>query len=357
MPWVRQELASTRGSPSKQTNQRASTPNLGGRKRGPSPTPVFDAYWRFAAERQRIFRNRLLGCDWSTEDTVLQKFRFTNAYRASDRVSQYLIQRVIYDREREWKDIFLRVVLFKLFNKVETWSELENEVGTVSHVTFDVDTFTRVLDRIRGERRTIYSAAYIMPSAGTYGSRKKHVNHLRLLHHMLETRLDERLLGCQTADAGFRAIVEYPSIGPFLAYQLLTDLSYSSELPFEESEFVAPGPGALDGLHKCFSDPGDFTASELIAWTMCRQRDEFDRLGIAFEDLWGRPLQLIDCQNLYCEISKYARAAFPQVRGSAARTRIKQVFRPRSEPISAWYPPKWGINERVDRWFSEAKTA
>lgn len=348
MPGVRQKLTSARRSPSKQTKQVAT--NLAFKKRWPSPTPVFDAYWRFAAERQRIFRNRVLGSDWSTEDTVLQRFRFTNAYRASDRVSQFLIQSVIYDREREWKDVFLRIVLFKLFNRIETWSEFEKEVGRVSYSTFEVDLFSRVLDRLREEGGTIYSAAYIMPSAGSYGSRRKHVNHLRLLSHMLETRLDQRLLDCRTADAGFKAILEYPSIGPFLAYQLLTDLSYSSELPFDESDFVAPGPGALDGLHKCFSDPGDFNASELIAWTVSRQRDEFDRLGIEFEDLWGRPLQLIDCQNLYCEISKYARAAFPQVPGKSGRTRIKQSYRPDPTPLTAWYPPKWDINDRVKTW-------
>src|SRR5687768_17836021 len=63
-------------------------------------TRVFSSYWRFAAERQRIFLRRLRGANppWS-DDPVLQVHKFTNAYRASDRVSQYLIRRVIYERE------------------------------------------------------------------------------------------------------------------------------------------------------------------------------------------------------------------------------------------------------------------
>ena len=61
------------------------------------PTPVFESYWHLAAERQRIFFRRLSGAaaPW-TSDPVLRAHRFTNAYRASDRVSQYLINRVIY---------------------------------------------------------------------------------------------------------------------------------------------------------------------------------------------------------------------------------------------------------------------
>ena len=74
---------------------------------------------------------------------------------------------------------------------------------------------------------------------------------------------------------------------------------------------------------------------------------EFERLGLSFRSLWGRPLQLIDCQNLFCETDKYARLAHPEVRGLSGRTKIKQIYRPTIEPIDYWYPPKWGINAAI----------
>jgi hypothetical protein len=57
------------------------------------PSKVFDTYWRFAAERQEIFIRRIAGSPppW-TADPILREFKFTNAYRASDRLSQYLAQ-------------------------------------------------------------------------------------------------------------------------------------------------------------------------------------------------------------------------------------------------------------------------
>ena len=60
------------------------------------PTVAYDTYWRFAAERQAIFFRRFAGAPapW-TDDPILQRYKFTNAYRASDRVSQYLIREVI----------------------------------------------------------------------------------------------------------------------------------------------------------------------------------------------------------------------------------------------------------------------
>ena len=47
-------------------------------------TPVFDAYWTFAAERQRMFMRRVLGSTppW-TNDPVFEQYRFTNTYRVS----------------------------------------------------------------------------------------------------------------------------------------------------------------------------------------------------------------------------------------------------------------------------------
>lgn len=324
------------------------------RSRSPLITPVFDAYWNFAAERQRIFRSRLETGSWTTQDPVLKRFRFTNTYRAADRVSQFLLRHVIYDVERSWADTWLRVMLFKLFNKIETWTALEEKIGEVNVESFDANLYAGCLSEIRQEAGTLYSPAYIMPSAQAFGSTTKHVNHVRLVRMMLEDKLPDQLIDAATPREAFGLLLSYPSIGPFLAYQLLTDLSYTPYLHFGETEFVCPGPGAIDGLYKCFSDPVGMSPVELIHWTMESQSDEFDRHEIDFDDLWGRPLQLIDCQNLFCEISKYAREAFPHIAGSSQRKRIKQIFRPSMEPLTAWYPPKWGINDKVQNWLSRS---
>jgi alpha-glutamyl/putrescinyl thymine pyrophosphorylase clade 1 len=323
------------------------------RRRLPQATPVFDSLWYLAAERQRIFRARLRSMpEPLTGDTVLQAFKFTNAYRASDRTSQYLIRHVIYERPRPWRDTFVRVLLFKLFNRIETWKTIADRVGEITAGTFDEAVIAAVLEEAMRDGHRIYSAAYIMPSAQSFGSPRKHVNHLRLLQAMMDDRADAKLAAATSMRAAFDALVAYPSIGPFLGYQLATDLNYAEDLHFREDEFVVPGPGALDGLAKCFEDPGDLAPAEIIRWTMETQAEQFEARDVAFHDLWDRPLQLIDCQNLYCEVDKYARAAHPEFVGRTRRTRIKQRFRPRGEPLTAWYPPKWGLNDRVERWLA-----
>lgn len=93
-------------------------------------TKVYDTYWKFANERQNIFIRKFEGEENNlTEDKILQEYKFTNAYRASDRVSQYLIRNIIYQNGYSEEDIIFRILLFKTFNNIDTWKKLENILG------------------------------------------------------------------------------------------------------------------------------------------------------------------------------------------------------------------------------------
>jgi len=75
------------------------------------------------------------------------------------------------------------------------------------------------------------------------------------------------------------------------------------------------------------------------------QEEEFARLGLPFNGLWGRPLHAIDCQGLFCETDKYCREAAPEL--ASARKRIKARFSVSPEPIQLFFPPKWDINDKL----------
>lgn len=317
---------------------------------GPAkPTIVYDTYWRFAAERQNIFFQRVKGtaAPW-TDDPILSEYKFTNAYRASDRVSQYLIKNVIYSGEQTFAEVFFRTLLFKFFNRIETWELLKKEIGEISLKEFSLPRYDQVLTAAMKIGTRVYSPAYIMPSGGPASPwPRKHTMHLQLLQRMMREDLPARIGDTKYMSEGFELLRGYPTIGDFLAYQYITDLNYSKFLKYTEMEFTIPGPGAKDGIRKCFSNLGGLTESEIIQLVAERQEVEFARLGLDFKSLWGRPLQLIDCQNLFCEVDKYSRVKHPEVSGNTGRTRIKQKFCPKEAPVPYWYPPKWKINEKI----------
>lgn len=310
------------------------------------PTPVFTTFWRFAAQRQAIYLARVAGQPgpW-TADPVLLRHRFTNCYRAADRVSQYLIRHVCYAGSQRPEEVVFRTLLFKMFNRVSTWELLAAAaLGELTWARFDPEACDQVLTRAFTAGYRLYSAAYVMPPP-RLGSPRKHTNHLRLVERMMVGGLADQLAGAGSLQAVFRLLRSYPAIGDFLGYQLSIDLNYSIAVDFSEMDFVVPGPGARDGIRKCFGPAADGIEAEIIRYAVGRQDEYFGWLGLQFVGLWGRPLQLIDIQNLFCEVDKYARVAHPGVTGHSGRTRVKQRYTPDTAPVTAWFPPKWGLPE------------
>jgi hypothetical protein len=308
-------------------------------------TSVFDMYWYFAAERQQIFFRRLdsRSPPW-TDDPILRAYRFTNVYRASDRASQYLIRNVIYEGEQSVSEVFFRTILFKLFNRIETWQLLKENLGNLAWSSFDLRSYTEILDRATREGRKIYSPAYIIPSP-KLGFSKKHLNHLNLICRMMQDGVPQKVAAAKSLEEVYLILRSFPSIGNFLAFQFAIDLNYSEIVNFSEMDYVVAGPGARSGIRRAFHDLGGLTDEELIREITQAAGREFRERGLHFRDLWGRDLQLIDCQNLFCEIDKYARVALPANEiGIRSRKRIKRRYLPQRVYDKSWYPPKWGLH-------------
>src|SRR3546814_13846588 len=84
-----------------------------------------------------------------TDDPILRTYRFTNSFRAADRVSQYLIREIQYDSARspDPAEVIFRTLLFKIFNKVETWELLETQNGPISWQSFNLEAADNVMHR------------------------------------------------------------------------------------------------------------------------------------------------------------------------------------------------------------------
>jgi hypothetical protein len=311
-------------------------------------TEVFDVYWQFAAERQQIYIRRLAGGapPWTT-DPILARYRFTNPYRLSDRVSQYLLRHVQYDRPRPAATTVLRTLLFKVFNRIVTWESLVAAVGEPTIEAFDSARYGRALTALRDRGRRIYSPAYIIPNP-PFGAVTKHDNHLRLLARLLDDGTVDRLVRARSLRELYEILRYVPSFGPFLAFQYAIDVNYSSITDSGEDGFVVAGPGARGGIRKCFSSLPHGGETDVIMWVTDTQEAHFRRLGLNFPLLSGRRLQPVDCQNLFCEVDKYTRVSHPHLTGNRGRMRIKQVFDAigRNPLPPLFIPPKW-VGERV----------
>ena len=95
-----------------------------------------------------------------------------------------------------------------------------------------------------------------------------------------------------------------------MAYQLVTDINYSNE--------------------------------DIIRYMYLNQDKEFKKLGLDFKRIGKRKLQLIDCQNIFCELDKYLRKYKHSLKSN--RVNIKKKYSPKKNKINYIYPPKLNIN-------------
>lgn len=312
---------------------------------------TFKYYFYFIQERMDIFWNkRDVNSNILTNDSILIDNKFTNVYRACDRVSQYLIKNVIYGHQTglNEKDILLRILMFKIFNKIDTWEYLERNMGTISASNFKLKQINALLSK-RISETPIFSNAYMM--TGTHSK----YNHLKYKHEkwlqMLKTEfLDagtfEKIIEAKSMEQVYQILRNISFLGDFLAYQYTIDMNYSPVLNFSEDSFVKAGIGAIRGIKKCFEPLGKSSFEDAIKYT----QDNFDTLQVKygftdFRDLWGRKPQLIDLQNCFCETDKYLRAKMPEL--MVDNKRIKQKYKPSKESIELFFPPKWELNDKM----------
>lgn len=180
-------------------------------------TEVFRTFFWFVCERQRVFQRRLLGQPppW-TEDEYLASHPFINVFRVFDRNTQFILKRVIGERQYSLKDAFFRVLLFRTFNKIETWELLETKRGSLTWDTFDIEAYEDILDAAPG---ALYSGCYIMPSPLVFGFRTNHENHLRLIDLMMSLKVYDRLNSMKHLKDAHGYLCLFPSMGEFTAMQ------------------------------------------------------------------------------------------------------------------------------------------
>ena len=254
------------------------------------------------------------------------------------------MKNVIYNGINYSKETMLfRIILFKLFNKESTWELLKNNLKDITLDNFNREEYSKILTNSieRGEK--IYNDAYISCATKAFGYDRKHDNHLALLNKMfIIDKMQDKILKCNNMTDAFNIIKSYPLIGNFMAYQLVTDINYSDIVDWKEDEFTVAGPGSLRGIKKCFISLDGMTNEDIIRYMYEHQDEEFKRLNYNFKKIGNRKLQLIDCQNIFCELDKYCRQALPSLKSN--RVKIKKKYTPKKEKIEYIYPLKWNIN-------------
>ncbi|MBS3168009.1 hypothetical protein J4216_02715 [Candidatus Woesearchaeota archaeon] len=270
-------------------------------------------FFRFVYERQLIWYKRFIlkqNRPW-TKDQTLQRYKIINMYRELDKCTIYLVNKLKDIKDR--KSVLINVIFYRFFNLYNLYEDLNippfNEIN--DELKFEL---IKRFNNLK-ESRPIFNNAYLISSGGRG---IKHINVLENLANLDLNKLIEDIDNSKTTEESFSYIIKIPMVGPFLACEIWTDLTYFNwfKLGWNDNDFVNIGPGAKWGLEILY---GKISKKELRI-KLYQLRDMQRKIFSKFEDEipWEKIafkeassnypyLSITNIEGALCEFRKYWR--------------------------------------------------
>ena len=243
-----------------------------------------------------------------TDDKILSMYRFTNVRREQDKNSKYLLSLMREHGNRLSLGMVCNIILFRLFNKIETMEYLGRWV--------DFDNYDEGL--VRRQLKSVPDGYVYFTNAYLSSGMKKEFNKyfpdekMRVMNipNVVE-RFCADLYGgiceAQSPQDVVDTLKRINGINDFLAYQIFVDLTYLKDFPWSENEFVMSGPGCELGMDYLFKNKGGLSYAELLFWLRdnCPITREWCQEHMTDLPMEERYMNVMSLENCMCELGKY----------------------------------------------------
>jgi len=292
-------------------------------------TPRLNDIAAFMKARHDIYLDRKAGKPgpWTT-DPVLRDGRFCNIFRELDTVTIWIDQNIrkpYADHEHLW----LMLALARYINWPDTLAALIESPGAwPSHEDFAPENATRVLAAKASFGDKVYTGAYMIRAESDttkeWYSWSKH----RYIAEIVIGRLwEDRAAFVEVLEGKRQASLEqvwklfqephYIGWGPFMAYEVVTDLRHTRYLEDAPDIYTwaNAGPGAIRGLNRLYGrnleakPRPEQTNREMFE--LMKDLNALDEPG--FNATFGEPcdvnprFEMRDIEHSLCEADKYER--------------------------------------------------
>jgi len=265
-----------------------------------------DRYCYWQEEREKIrCKKEVLGQEppW-TEDPILQNFKFCQVYREDDRTTRWFKKHI---REPLKNDpaVFMATVIFRWFNLINTGRTL------IEHDLLLNWDRKKAIEEITKQPKWV-TGAYIIK---TPNRMDKVTGVAECISHMWKDRnhitdlLAEDLSNKESSlEKTWALVMSYPYMGPFMAYEVVTDLRWTHFLEDAEDRVTwgNAGPGAMRGLNRLTGRELSFSR---------RSHDWNGEMNELYSAVSGRlwfkrkdlPYEMREIEGGLCEFDKYSR--------------------------------------------------
>jgi len=267
-------------------------------------------YFRTARERYRIMLRRRQAVvpvqPWS-DDPVFQHWFFCNVFREHDKTTMW-IKEHIREPHRDDPCVFWMMVACRLFNKISTLQILANAGLFKDGDAWDRSEAEALLENVK----PLTGAGYMVHTP--YGMNKL-MGCLKLIDDAIKDnkrRIDFILnVNFSTQEAVWNMLLPADCFGPFMAYEVVTDLrhTYLLENAPDIMTWANPGPGACLGLSQLVGENVSYSSqNHRAAAVVCmRKLLELSRLGRHWGEGEWPVWEMRTVEHWLCEFHKYCK--------------------------------------------------
>ncbi len=301
-------------------------------------------FFAFARERYNIYLKRQAGEQrpW-TKDDYLRQFKFCNVFRETDATTVW-IRENIRDPLRDSPSVFQAMLIARWFNRISTLEILKDMILT--------DSWTNEGARALLENvQPIITAAYMIRTPT--GTDK--------LTGLL-WNIDQALPAVREYAANMKPgatlketthwLANFPNLGNFLAYEVITDLRHTALLEDAPDimDWANPGPGAERGIARIVDGSAGSEENQIRVMQELLEASTDPENWPAEWPQW----EMRDVEHVSCDFDKYERVRLgegtPKQRydGGGSKTIMygqggkSRSPRPPSDPLTALINQKLG---------------
>ena len=200
-------------------------------------------YWQIERDNIRLQKEvSQLPPPW-TNDSIIQEYKFCQVFREDDRTTRWFREH-IREPMKNSPDVFMATVIFRWFNWIPTGRTL------IEHGLLKRWVRKKAIEEITKQPKWI-TGAYIIK---TPNGMDKVTGVAECISHMWQDReyLAKEIVKTKSLEDTWTLLRDYPYMGPFMAYEVVTDLRHTYLLENAEDvlTWANAGPGAMRGLNR-----------------------------------------------------------------------------------------------------------
>jgi hypothetical protein len=270
-------------------------------------------FFGFIKERHAIYIRRNRGDEWPwTDDKILQTYKFTNIFRELDTGTVHC-RTAIREPYADDRELFFNIATYRLYNYIDT----QREIGYIYHYDPERVMNLMYIRRNRGDR--IFTGAHMI--TGTLGGDKIWQVFGLCFGKLWEQRRELEPKPGDTLEKAFNRLNKHnPGYGPFIAYEVITDLRWTRYLDDADDimTWANPGPGCMRGINRLLGNPVYNKKDYNVKKDTKRYPDREGYLDImryllrassnmTYLPKWISALEMRDIEHSLCEFDKYER--------------------------------------------------